>query len=100
MAPGDSRPCHSSRWNLSPIDPIENKLARHPGPVGGPHSGSICPAPSRNHTLGPNLVPALIPAPVPAPAPTLFSSDELFKQFMKAYLESNQGLRQPLSERK
>ena len=26
--------------------------------------------------------------PVPAPAPTLVSTDELLKQFMKAYLEA------------
>ena len=97
MAPGGSFPCRSPRRNLS-MDPVEDKLARDPGPVGDLHSGSTSPAPSRNPTPGPKLVPAPIPAPIPALAPP--SSNELFRQFMKAYLESNQGLRQPLAERK
>ena len=70
---------------------VEDELARDLGPVGGLHSGNTSPAPSRNPTPGPKLVSALIPAPVPAPAP-LFS-DELFRQFMRAYLKSNQGPR-------
>ena len=101
MAPKDSRPRRFSHWNLPPLDPVEDELARDPGPVGGPHSGSTSPALSRNPTPGPKLVPALIPAPVPAPvpAPALPSSDELFRQFMRAYLESNQGPRPPPAER-
>ena len=79
------------------MDPVEDELARDPGPVGGLHSGSISPAPSRNPIPGPKLVSALIPAPVPALAPP--SSDELFRQFIRAYLESNQGPRQPPAER-
>ena len=97
MAPGGSRPRRSPRRNLPPLDPVEDELAREPGPVGGPHSGSTSPALSRNPTPGPELVPALNPAPVPAPAPP--SSNELFKQFMRAYLGSNQGPRQPPAER-
>ena len=97
MAPGGSRPRRSSCRNLPPLDPVKDELARELGPVGGPHSGSISPALSRNPTPGPEQVLALNPAPVPAPAPP--SSDELFKQFMRAYLESNQGLRQPPAER-
>ena len=95
MAPKCSRPCRSPRRNL-PIDHVEDDLARDPGPVGSPHSGSTSPAPSRNPILGYKLVPALISAPVPAPAPP--SSNELFRQFMRAYLELNQGPRQPLAE--
>ena len=85
---------------------MEDELAREPGPVGGPHLDSTSLALSRNPTLGPKLVPTLNPAlnsaPVPAPvlAPALPTSDELFRQFMRAYLKSNQGPRPPLAERK
>ena len=117
MTPGGSRPYCSPRRNLFSLDPVEDELARDPGPVRGPHSGSTSPAPSCNPIPGPKLVPALIPAlipaPVPAPVPTLvsapvptlvpapalFSSDKLFKQFIKAYLESNKRPRQPPAER-
>ena len=99
MAPGGSRPRRSPRRsprrNPPPTDPVEDELARDPGPDGGPHSGSTSPAPSRNPTPGPVQVPALIPAPAPAPV----STDELFKKFMKAYLESNQGPKPPPAER-
>ena len=88
-------PRRSPCWNPPPTNPMEDELARDPGPGGGPHSGSISPAPSRNPTPGPVQVPALIPALAPAPAPT----DELFKKFMKAYLELNQGLKPPPAER-
>ena len=102
MAPGGSCPRCFPRQNLPLLDPMEDELAREPGPVRGPHSGSTSPALSRNPTPGLKLVralnPALNPAPVPAPAPPSF--DELFKQFMKAYLESNQGPRQSPMERK
>ena len=101
MAPGGSRLYHSPCWNLFPLDPVEDELARDPCPVGGPHSGSTSPALSCNPIPGPKLVPTLIstpvPAPIPAPAPP--SSDKLFKQFMRAYLESNQGPKQPSAER-
>ena len=90
---------HSPCRNPPHIDPVEDELARDPGLVGGLHLGSISPAPSRNPTLGPDLVPALIPAPVLAPTPALVANDELFKKFMKVYLETNQGPRQPPTER-
>ena len=99
MAPGGSRPRRSPRRNPPPIDPVEDELARDPGSVGGPNSGSTSPAPSRNPTPGPDLVPALIPAPIPAPTPAPVASEELFKKFMKAYLETNQGPRQPEHKR-
>ena len=101
MAPGASRPCCSPCRNLLPLDPIEDELAREPGPVRRRHSGSTSPAPSCNFVPGPKLVPALNPTPVPAlvPAPALPSSNELFKQFIRAYLESNQGPKQPRVER-
>ena len=99
MAPEGSRPRRSPRRNLLPPDPVEDELTRVPGPVGGLHSGSTSPALSRNPTPGPELVPALNPAPVPAPVPAPPASDELFRQFMRAYLESNQGPRPPPAER-
>ena len=91
-----SRPCYSPCRNLLPIDFIEDKLTRDLGLVGGSNSGSTSPARSCNSTLGPILVFVLILALVPAPV----SIDELFKKFMKAYLELNQGPRQPPTERK
>ena len=97
MALRRSHPRCSPRRNLPPLDPMEDELAREPGSVGGPHSGSTSFALSCNPTLGPELVFALNPAPVPASAPPSF--DELFKQFMRAYLEPNQRLKQPLAER-
>ena len=101
MAPGGSCPRRSPCQNLPPLNPVEDELAREPGLVGSPHSGSTSPALSRNPTPGPKLVlalnPALIPAPVPAPA--LLSFEKLFKQFMRAYLESNQGPKQLPAER-
>ena len=100
MAPWASRPCRSLCRNPLLLDLVEDELAREPGPVGGPHSGSTSPAPSRNLSPGPELVPALNPAPVPAPTPAPVASEELFKKFMKAYLETNQGPRQPPEERK
>ena len=99
MASGGSRSCHSPRQNLPPIDPIEDKLARDLGPVGGPHSDSISPVPFRTPTSSPDLVPALIFTLVPLPVPTLPSFDKWFRQFIKAYLELNQGPRQPPAER-
>ena len=97
---GGSRSCCSPCQKSPPIDPLEDELTRNLGLVGGPHWGSISPASSRNPTPGPNLVLALISAPVFALPPTPVPTNELFKQFMKAYLESNQGPRQPLVEYK
>ena len=97
MALRASRPRCSTHQNLPPIDPVEDELTRDPSSVKGSFSGSISPAPSRNPTPGPKLVSPLILAPVPAP--TSPSSNDLFKQFIKAYLESNQEPRQPLAER-
>ena len=99
MAPRGSRPCRSPRQNPPLIDPVEDKLARDPGSVKGPNSGSTSSAPSYNPTPGLDLVPALISAPVRAPTPAPAATDELFKKFMKAYLETNQEPRQPERER-
>ena len=74
---------------------MEDELARDSGLTDGFHFGSTSPAPCRNSTPGLAQVFTLILAPVPASASVLPSFDELFKQFMKAYLESNQGPRQP-----
>ena len=84
--------CHfhySPRRNPLPINLMEDKLTRDPGLVGGPHSSNTSPALFCNPILGTDLVPALIPALVPARAPAPVLTDELFKQFMKAYLNSN-----------
>ena len=70
---------------------MKDELARDPSLIGNPHSDSISPTLSHNPTLGPELVFALIPAPVLALA--LPFSNKLFKQFMRAYLELNQGPR-------
>ena len=103
MAFGGFRPRCSFCRNLPPFDPLEDELARDPGPVGGLHSGNTSLVPFHNPTPGPDLVPTLVPTPVPAPVPTPApapaTTDDLFKQFMKAYLELNQGLRQPPAER-
>ena len=87
MAPGGYRFCPSPRQNLHLIDLVEDELAKDLGSFEGPHSGNTSPAPFCNLTLGPKLVPTLIPALVSTPAPS--SSDELFKQFIRAYLELN-----------
>ena len=100
MAPGDSRPRCSLHWNLPHIDYIDDELARDSGLTNGSHLDSTSPAPFCNPTLGLTLVPALIPTLVPIPALVWPSSDELFRQFMKAYLEIKQGLIQPPAESK
>ena len=65
MAPEDSRFCRSPCRNLLP-----DSTSSFPGL-----------ALSRN----PTPAPAPVPAPISAPAAT----DELFKKFMRAYLETN-----------
>ena len=89
MAPGGFRPCCSPCQNLPPIDHVEDELARDLSPVEGFYSGNNFSAPSHDPTSGPTLVSALISALVPAPTLALPSSDELFRQFIKAYLELN-----------
>ena len=90
MAFGGSRLCCFPCWNLSPINFIKDELARDPGPANNFYLDSFSLAPSCNPTPDLILVPALIPALVPALAPILPSSNELFRQFMKVYLETNQ----------
>ena len=94
MAPRSSRPRYFPCRNLFSIDLVKNKLARDPGLVGRPYSGSTSSAPSCNSTPGLTLIPALIFALAPTPIFT----NELIKQFMKIYLESNQGPKQPPGE--
>ena len=86
MALGGSRPRSFLYSNPPLIDTMEDELTGDLGPVGGLHSDSTSPAASRNPTSGPNLVSALILTPVPALATAPVSTNELFKQFMKAYL--------------
>ena len=93
MAPKRSRLRRSPRRNAPLIDPVEDGLARDPGPIRVPHLGSTSLALSCNPTPGPELVSALIPALVPAPTLVPVATDELFKKFMKVYLEKNQGPR-------
>ena len=78
---------------------MEDELTRDQCSVESLHSSSTSPALSCNPTPGLNLIPALIAAPLSAPTPTPVPIDKLFKKFMKAYLESNQGPRQHLAER-
>ena len=59
----------------------------------GSVSPFLSPVPSCNPILAPALVPALAPASVPALIPASVATNKLFKQFMKAYLEMNQGSR-------
>ena len=100
MASGGSCLYYSPCRNIPLIDPIEYELARDPGLVGDPHSGTTSAALSCNPTPDPNLIPALISAPVPALSSTPVLTNKLFKQFMKAHLESNQEPKQPPMERK
>ena len=100
MTPRGSRPRHFSHRKPPFIDSVEDELARDPGSVKGPHLGSTSSTPSYNPILCPDLVPALILALIPAPTPAPVTTNELFKKFMKAYLKTNQGLRQPPMERK
>ena len=73
------RTCHSPRRNPPPGSEDEG------GPPGAPTKGSHTPTHSSAVSWAPTLA--------------LPSNDELFKQFMKAYLESNQGPSQPPEER-
>ena len=88
MAPKGSCPCYFSHRNLPPINHIEDELARDLGPADGSHFGSISYTLFCNSTLGPALLSTLIPALILVLAPASGSLDELFRQFMKAYLES------------
>ena len=91
MAFGGSRLCCFFCRNLPFIDYMEDELAKDPGPAEDFHLDSTSPALSCNPTLGPTLIPALISAPISTSASTLPSSDKLFNQFMKVYLEFNPG---------
>lgn len=86
--------------NLPPIDQLEDEFARSKSPIESSHFGSIFSAPSYNAILGPALVLILVLALVPAPAPALISSNKLFNQFIKVYLESNPELNRPSTELK
>ena len=66
---------------------------RNPSPGGKDKGG-----PSGALTKGSNT-PTHFLAISRAPTPALLSTNELFKRFIKAYLESNQGPSQPLEER-
>ena len=96
MASADSRFCQSFCQSFALIDLIEDELTRNPGPARGLYSNSSSPALSHNSILGPALVSALISASVSA----LILINELFKQFIKTYLELNQRFKQPLAEHK
>ena len=86
--------------NFSPIDQLKDEFARNKSPIESSHFGSIFSAPSYNAILGPVLVLILVLALIPTPAPALISSDELFSQFIKAYLESNPEPNRPSTELK
>ena len=88
IALGGSRFCHSPCRNLPSLDPVEDEFTRDPGLAESSHSGNTFIAPSYNPTPGPAPVLALILAPVLAPAPAPAATNNLFKQFIKAYLKS------------
>ena len=67
--------CHSPRWN--PPSASKDELA-----------GAVPTEASHTPTPTPVVSRAPIPAPATASATTLSSDTELFKQFMKAYLET------------
>ena len=73
MAPGGSRPHHSSRQNLPPT------------------SASLSAGPALSRKPTPALAP--LPAPIPTSILAPATTNELFKKFLKAYLETNQGSR-------
>ena len=75
------RTCRSPRRN----PPLGGEDELTGGPPGAPTKSSHTPTHS--------------PTVSWAPTPALLSTDKLFKQFMRAYLESNQGPSQPLEER-
>ena len=83
MAFGGSCSCRSSWRNLSLTDLVEEGLARDPGQVKDPHLGSTSSTLFYNPTLGSTLVSALVS--------TLVATNDLFKQFMRAYLKLNKG---------
>ena len=85
MAPESSRFCHFPHQNLPFIDHVEDELIRDQSSTDGFHSSSIFFTPSRNHIL--NLV--LVAAPIAVPATALVATNKLFKQLIRAYLESN-----------
>lgn len=91
--------CHFSYQKLFPINHIEDKFTKDANFTDSSHLDSILSALSKKLIPGLNLVSTLILAPVSALAPTSRSSDELFKQFIKVYLEFH-VLNQPLAERK
>ena len=62
---------------------MEDELIRDQATSERSNSGSTFPGPASFCDR------ILAPAPIPAPAPTPPSFDKLFKQFIKAYLESN-----------
>ena len=95
----DSCPCYYPCRNFFLIDHVEDRLTRDPSPTNNSHLGSTSSTLFYKPTPGPALFLAFIPAQIPAPALALLSFDNLFKQFMKAYLESNQRLKQPPAER-
>ena len=65
--------------NFSPIDPVEDELARDPSLAASLYLGNISFILSCNPIPGSALVSALISAPFPVPALALPSFDELFK---------------------
>ena len=82
--------CRSPRYN--PPSSCKDKLTG--GPLRALTKGSNI------STLSPAISQASTPAPTLALTPAPLSTNELFKQFMKAYLDSNQRLSQPPAERK
>ena len=99
ITPGDFYFCLSFCRNLLPIDHIKDKLAKNLDPIINSHLGSTSPALSRKPAPGLTLVPTLIAVLIPVLALALILTNELIKKFIKAYFETNQGIKQPPAER-
>lgn len=86
MAFNSSYLCCSPCQNFPPIDHIKNELAKDLDSSKGPNSSDISSALSYNPT--PDPASTLVLVFTLASASTF--SNKFFKQFMEAYLESNQ----------
>ena len=72
---------------------MEDDYVRNLSPVDSLHLGNISPAPSYNYTPDPTLVLTLILVLFSTPVLASKSSDKLFRQFIKAYLEFHKSSR-------
>ncbi len=90
MVPG-SRLCRAPCCNSTPADFVENELAGAlpgaPTKSSGPPLTSLVPFCASTPGLAPASPPPAPPVTTPAPAPT----EDLFRQFMQAYMEDRRN---------